>query len=270
MWKLPTAFLLGTTFAAALFAVPLTTASAAPQALGLAATPEPVPVHCEGGTCSVFLTAFCLQQERPQPEDGVAYLPTESSEISLVMNTQDGTELTLPGREYVEFFARNHTAVIAKIEQKKLAKFDVKSVAIRVGSLTSLVPEEQPGDLDPQSVEELAFATGPYRIAAETYFDKGSHAERTAITAMLINNLPKRGDIEVARGETAWTDVLGKRGIKGLSAAGKGLARATFENCKEITGGSMKSLSFRSCLEIRHGRLQSETNRDYWKSLLLF
>ena len=159
---------------------------------------------------------------------------------------------------------------LPKLSRKKLAKFDVKSVAIRVGSLTSLVPEEQPGDLDPQSVEELAFATGPYRIAAETYFDKGSHAERTAITAMLINNLPKQGDIEVARGETAWTDVLGKRGIKGLSAAGKGLARATFENCKEITGGSMKSLSFRSCLEIRHGRLQSETNRDYWKSLLLF
>jgi hypothetical protein len=203
MWKLSSTVLLGTTLAAALIAVPLTTVSAAPQALGLVATPEPMPVHCEGGTCSIFLTAFCLQKKRPQPEDGVAYLPTESSEINLIVSTQDGKELTLPGRKYVEFFACNHTAVIAKIEQRKLAKFDVKSVAIRIGSLTSLVPEEQPGDLYPQSVEELAFATGPYRIAAENYFDKGSHAERTAITAMLINNLPKQGDIEVARGETA-------------------------------------------------------------------
>lgn len=269
MWKRSASVLLGTIFAA-LFVLPLATASAAPQALGLAATPEPMPLHCEDGLCTAFLTAFCLQENRPQPEDGIAYLPTETSVITLFVSTKDGRTLTLPGRDYVEFYARNHTAVIAKLEQRKLDELNAESVAIQIGALTSLIPEEQPGDLFPQSAEELAFATGPYRAAAEQYFDKGFHAERTAITAMLINNLPKRGNVEVANGESAWTDVLDKRGIIGFSEAGKELARATFENCKEITGRSMKSLSFRSCLEIRHGRLQSTTNREYWKSLLLF
>jgi hypothetical protein len=103
MWIRSTAVLLGTAFAAALFAVPLATASAAPRALELAATPAPVPVHCEDGTCSVFLIAFCLQEKRRQPEDDGACLPTESNEITLIVNTQDGKMLTLPGREYVEF-----------------------------------------------------------------------------------------------------------------------------------------------------------------------
>ncbi len=270
MWKSSTSVLLGTIFAAALFVAPLATASAAPQALGLAATPEPMPLHCEDGLCTAFLTAFCLQEKRPQPEDGIAYLPTENSEINLLVSTKDGRTLMLPGRDYVEFYARNHTAVIAKVEQRKLLELNAEYIAIQVGSLSSLIPEERPGDLYPQSAEELAFATGPYRAAAERYFDKGSHAERTAITAMLINNLPKSGDVEVARGESAWTEILDKQGIKGFSESGKGLARTTFENCKEITGSTMRSLSLRSCLEIRHGRLQSSTNRDYWKSLLLF
>ena len=270
MWKCSTSIFLGTIFAVTLFVTPFATASAAPQALGLAATPEPMPLHCEDGLCTVFLTAFCLQEKRPQPEDGIAYLPTESSEINLLVSTKDGRTLKLRGRDYLEFYARNHTAVIAKIEQRKLDELNAESVAIQIGSLTSLIPEEQPGDLYPQSAEELAFATGPYRAAAEHYFDKGSHAERTAITAMLINNLPRRGNVEIVRGETAWTEALEKQGIKGFSETGKGLARVTFENCKEITGRSMKSLSFRSYLEIRHGRLQSNTNREYWKSLLLF
>ena len=87
---------------------------------------------------------------------------------------------------------------------------------------------------------------------------------------MLINSLPEREDVEVARSESAWKEILDKQGIKGFSKVGKGLARTTLENCKEITGNTMSSLSLRSCLEIRHGRLQSSTNRDYWKSLLLF
>ena len=102
MWKRSASVLLGTIFAA-LFVLPLATASAAPQALGLAATPEPMPLHCEDGLCTAFLTAFCLQENRPQPEDGIAYLPTETSVINLLVSTKDGRTLTLPGRDYVEF-----------------------------------------------------------------------------------------------------------------------------------------------------------------------
>ncbi len=61
MLKLTKALLSGGVF--------LATASTAaagdpPQALGLVATAEPVPFHCDGAECSVNLSALCLQQKR--------------------------------------------------------------------------------------------------------------------------------------------------------------------------------------------------------------
>src|SRR5712671_2103843 len=47
-------------------------AHAAPQALGLVASSEPLPLICEGGECQVHMSAFCLQEAREIPPLGTS------------------------------------------------------------------------------------------------------------------------------------------------------------------------------------------------------
>ena len=51
--------------AAVALAAPFGAVQAAPQALGLVAMDQPVPLRCEGGQCRAEFTSFCLQKARP-------------------------------------------------------------------------------------------------------------------------------------------------------------------------------------------------------------
>ena len=76
-----------TAIASVLFLLP-DAASAAPQALGLVATQEAMPLQCDDGVCVAFLSSFCLEEERNPPESRTAYSPAEGSNIAFPHSVQ--------------------------------------------------------------------------------------------------------------------------------------------------------------------------------------
>ena len=80
--------------------VVLASASAAiagdpPQALGLVAAAEPIPIHCKGAECSVNLSAFCLQQKRRSPAPTDLYRQAATGAVQVSTRTLDGAQVIL-------------------------------------------------------------------------------------------------------------------------------------------------------------------------------
>src|SRR5260221_3562624 len=71
-------------------------AHAAPQALGLVASSEPLPLICEGGECQVHLSAFCLQEAREIPPLGTSYRLVAPRSVKLLLTTAAGREVEAP------------------------------------------------------------------------------------------------------------------------------------------------------------------------------
>src|SRR5260370_31967508 len=75
-------------------------AHAAPQALGLVASSEPLPLICEGGECQVHLSAFCLQEAREIPPLETSYRLGAPTSVKLVLTPAAGrtVEATAAGQ----------------------------------------------------------------------------------------------------------------------------------------------------------------------------
>src|SRR5258706_119689 len=65
-------------------------AQAAPQVLGLVASIRPTPMQCTAAGCRADLSAFCLQQQRPDPGLGTAYRPAPNAAITLIVTSKSG------------------------------------------------------------------------------------------------------------------------------------------------------------------------------------
>src|SRR5258708_27185705 len=76
---------------------------AAPQALGLVASSEPLPLICEGSECQVHLSAFCLQEAREIPPPGASYQLVAPSSVKLVLITAEGRKVEAPAAGTVTF-----------------------------------------------------------------------------------------------------------------------------------------------------------------------
>jgi hypothetical protein len=245
---------------AALLLPAATPAQAAPQILGLVATAEPVPLQCDGGQCTAFLSAFCLQKKRLLPDLRTAYRPAPGSGVTLVLTAGDGATRRLDASGLVEFrTAYGYTAVRVELAQGALAAWAPVSVAIEVGPRAALLPVPIAGDPDPLSDEEIALATGPWRLAAQAVFEGGSAAAGAArTTARLANALPASGDIAAHRRQEFWDRIA--------TADAPPLARRTFDACGRTVDQSI-GYSLRTCLEERHELLQTQNTKTYWESL---
>jgi len=235
-------------------------AMAAPQVLGLVAAGEAVPLQCDGGTCTALLSAFCLQKERPLPEYETPYGPARPGQVTLAVTMPDGQVQHLEADGLVQFHSRyGYTAIRADLALAALGIDAPVSVAIEIAPRTAMLPAPRPGDANPLTEDEVALATGPARLAAETVLEGRSENARAArVAARLINALPLAGDIEARDREGLWHRIAG--------ADAPPRARSMFDACGHTVDQSV-GYPLRQCLEERHEQLQIDNTHEFWESL---
>lgn len=232
---------------------------AAPQIMGLVATAEPAPMQCAGGQCTVLLSAFCLQEKRLPPDFDRAYLPAGLGQVFLVVTAADGRITRIDASGLVEFRSRyGFTAIEVRLPKESPAGGRPASLAVEVGPHAALLPMAQAGDPDPLTKDEIATATGPWRIAAGAVMEGDSKGAASARIAMrLINELPATGDIRPGEREALWRRVAGNA---------PAFARQTFDACARSVDQSV-GYPLRKCLEERHEKMQVDNTREFWRSL---
>lgn len=240
-----------------------------PQVLGLMASIRPVPMTCDASGCQAELSSFCLEQQRPYPPPGTVYRAAPGSSITLIVTDRQGGVHRLDASQYLSFVdSRGFASVTAALSSQAIAALDASSIAVEVRKDASLLPQASASDKNPQNPDELALATGPYRLKAERYFDdSGRDADAIRLTNSMINNLPARG---WARADTDGS-VLAKtmalyRGAP-VDPSGVKLAEDIHQECVEETDVTHHISSMRECLEGRHDILLTHTNIDFWLSL---
>ena len=241
-------------------------ADAASQVLGLVASNGlPTPLQCQDGTCSAHLSSFCLQQARPAPSANSEYELASGGTLTLIATLADGRQIRLPGEQLVSLHTMiGFTSVKISLPEASLKKMDAISVAVDIGPLTAVVPAPIAGDPNPQTAEEIAYATGPMRRLAEGSFERhGASADAARLSSLLINALPSE-EPQTAQGRDAvLAQVLAQSGTRSLTAEGVAQARQMYSSC-EISVASKSAFNLRSCMELRHADLMAVTNRSFW------
>jgi len=244
-------------------------ASASPQVLGLQASLRPTPMQCTALGCRADLSAFCLEQHRPDPGLGTLYHPAPNAPITLIVTAKSGTVSRLDGTKYLRFIDdRGFVSITATLPASALAGLDIASIAIEVGKDASLLPDEKPGDANPQLADELALATGASRQKAEVYFDRsGKDADAIRLTNAMLNNLaPHSRNASDTDGHVLQKTLAQYQGAV-VDAAGLILAEQIHKDCITKTDVTHHVDSMRDCLEGSHDVLATHTNVDFWNSL---
>jgi hypothetical protein len=235
------------------------TALAAPQVLGLTASNGPIPFSCNDDDCTALAGTFCLQRERSLPVWGAPYVASHPHRLTLAFLTRDGRIARSAGGPWVRFTAYNgYTMVHMTVPRSLLAVHDATAVALEIGPGISLVPTPQPGDTDPQSIDEIAFATGPMRIAAARYLDGPSAGiDAARLLTALVGALPERRTIHDDYGDV-WRNTItaGMTEVSGPAALSS--ARDAYDRCRGQP-------EIRHCLMSRHRELMQRDNTRYWE-----
>jgi hypothetical protein len=240
-----------------------------PQVLGLVASIRPTPMQCTAGGCRADLSAFCLQQQRPDPGLGTAYRPAPNAAITLIVTLKSGEVRRLDGARYLNFIDdRGFTSMTARLAPDALAGMDVATIAIEVGKDASLLPQPKAGDKNPQMADELALATGANRQKAEIYFDRsGRDADAIRLTNAMINNLTPHSRTASDTDGSVLTKTLTQYQGAAVDRAGLDLAEEIHRQCVYKTDVTHHVDSMRDCLEGSHDVLVTHTNIDFWDSL---
>lgn len=241
-------------------------AQAASQVLGLVASNGlPTPLQCEGGVCAGHFSSFCLQQGRPAPSANSEYGLAPGGSLTLVLTLADGRQTRLLGNELLSLRTMiGFTSVRVSLPEAKLKAMGAVAVAVEVGPMTSVIPAAVAGDPNPQSAEEIAYATGTMRHLAEGTFEKrGAAADAARLSSLLINVLPRDEPETQAGRDAVWTTLLAAPAARTLSPEGIKQAHGIYHAC-EISVASQSSFNLKTCLEMRHADLMALTNRDFW------
>ncbi len=243
------------------------TAHAAPQVLAVMASLGPQDMRCAGSTCTTTFSSYCLQRERDVPTTGQAYLPAHPEQFQLSVVTADGTETLLPAGDHVTFRSqRGYSAVSAVIRRDALTALGGVSAKIVTAKGAALIPEPVPGDPNPISEAEIAFATKSLREHGEAVVD----STPDAAAAMLINRMATAiipgAPANTESLEQLWHDAvdgLGTYRPAGTDAIKR--ARDIYEWCQgRMTYHSMAGI--KSCLEFKHDSTIMRLNTDYWEN----
>jgi hypothetical protein len=244
-------------------------AQAASQVLGLVASLRPTPMACTAAGCRAALSAFCLQQARPDPTLGTVYLAAPGAPLTLVVTSRTGETRHLDATRYLAFVGdRGFTSVTARLPAAALAGLAAAAVAIEVGRDASLLPAPKAGDDNPQGEDEVALATGPNRAKAEPFFDRpGRDADAIRLTNAMINELPAVGWAKTDTDGRLLSRVEDQYRGAPVDPAGRGLAERIHGQCVTRVDVTHHMASMRACLEGSHDVLVTHTNIDYWRSL---
>jgi hypothetical protein len=246
------------------------------QALGVVATKQAVPLQCQNGLCTAYLSTFCLEQNRPPPPNQTRYRLDKNTKVTLIVERADGGILRLPGRDWLRFETRtNYTGVLASIDVARLDNFNAVKMSVEVGAMASLLPvptktdDEEPAKTDdnPHNAAEIALATGPYRRAAQDFFETGPAGTGAASFSInLINALPISGNVSEQRQKDIVATALAAFNWAGASHGSRAEVDRLIARC-QVPFPRRWHMSMRLCLEHEHGTLQVSTNNRFWKSL---
>ena len=244
-------------------------AGAASQVLGLVASNGlPTPLHCQDGTCTGHVSAFCLQEQRPAPSANSEYLLASGGSLTLIATLADGHTLRLPANDLLTIRTRiGFTSVRMSLPEAALKSLGAVSIAVEVAPMTSILPRPVAGDPDPLSALEIDLATGPMRRAAQQPFEKpGEAADAARLSSLMINLLPDDEPQTAASRDALWNQVVALASAKrNLTSRGVEAAQRIYSDC-EISLASKSSFSLRSCMELHHADLMAQTNRDFWNN----
>lgn len=219
------------------------TAFAASQLLVAIRTDVPVPFACADGACTVELTTYCLQGNRPAPKAGEAYVPLgDGSAFALV----DASGATVPlAAEPTVTASRTYVSVKLTVPAEAVA--GARGLVVGAGAV--LVPVAWAGDPNPQTDVELAVAP---TLA-------GAVGER------LVNEAPEIG-VALDLGRAANALAAGADEADLAAAAGAGAdAGAQIAACQGLARRGGADLF--ACLRGRHDALVSDVNLRYWRAL---
>lgn len=255
------------TFAAAAFLPLLATghAHAAPQALLVVATAEPVELTCEGGRCSAELTSMCLQEYRASPARGTRYTAHDPSQISVWGERLDGSRVRLAVADELRITSeRGHSAIRVALPVEVVETFALTGVHVAVESDLALIPIAVAGDSKPFLEGDIALSTGLLRDAAQaTLGRQDTRTQAARLTSHMINALPARG-----RADTETRDRIFARTSATVGRhfeAGTDLARGAYDKCHAITYAGRTTL--RQCLGSLHDIMIGDVNEEYWDAV---
>lgn len=239
-------------------------AQAAPQMLGLPQTAGATPMTCEGGACTVELSAFCLHEDRKTPAAGTVYTPVDGTKVLLRLTRAEGSTVTRSAGKLVTFTsARGHFAVRATLSRQSLSALGAVSAAIEIGAKVSLVPRPVAGDKRPLTKADIEHGAQTLRATAAPLAD-GVRPDAVAARVMnrAINLLPKGDGTDPRWRHQVWRKAMSATGSRGMTAS----SRHRITQWQQICGGYPRLQgAFRRCLQRGHDRYMSQVNRDYWK-----
>jgi hypothetical protein len=242
--------------------------AAAPQALGLVASSEPLPLLCEGSECQAHLSAFCLQERRDIPPLGTVYQLVTAAAVKLVLTTAAGETIEVPAAGAVSFTVyRSYTAIRASVPSRLLAARGALAAALVIESDALLMPRAEAADPKPQTTADVDLATGRLRSPAVAFFDsRGDEADAAKLVNRLINALPERERALSLEDGELWSRTISTQATAAATPTGVQLAQNIHESCR-VSRSLGQRYTMRGCLESAHALLMSDLNRDFWQSL---
>jgi hypothetical protein len=240
---------------------------AAPQSLGLVATTEPVPMICDEDGCVVQLSSFCLQGDRKSPNFNTPYHVDGGTGLWLHLTDADGGHRTIPAEGLARFVSiRGYTAVEANVSTSDMADLGAVAISVEVGKLVTLFPEAIPGDPNPITPEEVAFAKGEARRLAASIFDSTEGLGHTiSIIDRSINSLTSMSRLSDEERRDLWSRVAGAPLDTEPDARTRGAAQM-FSECLDDLRRKMV-FGLRNCLEGRRDEVLIRANVTLWNGL---
>lgn len=171
-------------------------ATAAPQILGLVATPEAVPLTCENGQCDAQFSAFWMQIDRRIPSRGRPYTPGPGTELTLSFDTPGGKRRAITISHAVTIKAeRGFHSVRIAVPETMVKSLGGSAPAITIAKAAAAVPVFIGEELKPLNAAEIARVTGEQRHLVDARLPPDS-ASAIAIATLnrLINAMPADAD----------------------------------------------------------------------------
>ena len=174
----------------------------------------------------------------------------------LVGRSADGSVVRLPAEGLLTIRSRSgFSAVTVSLTEAQLAKFGILSPALEIGPMTSIVPVAVAGDSDPQTPEDIAYATGAQRRLAQKIFEvRNLDTDVARFVAMLINSLPVDEPTDPHARRKLSNGVL--LSVAGAALDPRAIAAASniYENCgTSVDAGTASALG--TCMEQAQGDL---------------
>ena len=231
-------------------------------------------MRCEGGDCTALLASFCLQESRPAPEDGQAYLPGPHGGLTLIVARAGGGKLRLPANALVSLKLYSEMSTVqASLPLTKLAGAGVPlrpgdSVSLVIEDDTAILPIAAAGDPDPLTPEETSLATGPLRKLAARIFDQNTGdtapgaADSARLLGLVINALPAGDDPDPIALDGVLHQVLAGVAPNRFDAATLAQTGQVVQSCQPFPS----RLGQAYCLESLQNGLLATMNQDYWEA----